>query len=41
MVPLAGGAGFAAVVGLLTRIPDPGDFDVLVFRTGFTFPADS
>lgn len=42
MVPLAGGAGLAAVVDLLTKIPDPGDFDVLVLRTGgFIFPADN
>lgn len=42
MLPLAGGAGFAAVVILLTRMPEPGDFDVLVFRTdGTVLPADN
>lgn len=42
MLPLAGGAGLAAVVDLLMRIPEPGDFDVLVLRTwGVIFPADN
>lgn len=42
MVPFAGGAGLAAAVDLFTRIPDPGDFDELIFRTaGADLPADS
>lgn len=42
MVPLAGGAGLATPVDLLIKIPEPGDFDVLVLRTfGIIFPADN